>query len=163
MKEIKYLFSAVVYQQKTQFFVMSSLISMRLIYFFDPQAIISHGILPLSIYEDLHRYECKSVFVIVARLKVPFIQKVRLFQISQKNYCKKLSWAWNLKFPPITVNNLFKFQAQDNFFWNGFFGRLEKRISLWGHSTTTWTKFWSISTPSPPRVDKEIWICLIFI
>ena len=34
--------------------------------------------------------------------------------ISQKNYSKKLSWAWNLKFPPITVNNLFKFPAQDS-------------------------------------------------
>ena len=41
--------------------------------------------------------------------------------ISQKNYSKKLSWAWNLKFPPISVSNLFKFQAQDSFleyfFW----------------------------------------------
>ena len=34
---------------------------------------------------------------------------------SQKNYSKKLSWAWNLKFSPISVNNLFKFQAQDSF------------------------------------------------
>ena len=25
------------------------------------------------------------------------------FQISKKKYSKKLSWAWNLKFPPITV------------------------------------------------------------
>ena len=33
----------------------------------------------------------------------------------QKEYSKKLSWAWNLKFPPITVNNLFKFQAQNSF------------------------------------------------
>ena len=52
--------------------------------------------------------------------------------ISQKNYSKKLSWAWNLKFPPISVNNLFKFKAQDSFleyfFWE--IGRFEKRISL---------------------------------
>jgi hypothetical protein len=32
--------------------------------------------------------------------------------ISQKNYSKKLSWAWNLKFPPISVKN----SAQDSFF-----------------------------------------------
>ena len=36
-------------------------------------------------------------------------------QISKKNYSKKLSWAWNLKFPPITVKNLFKYQAPDSF------------------------------------------------
>ena len=33
-------------------------------------------------------------------------------QISEINYSKSLSWTWNLKLPPITVNNLFKFQAQ---------------------------------------------------
>ena len=27
---------------------------------------------------------------------------------------KSLSWTWHLNFPPITVNNLFKFQAQDS-------------------------------------------------
>ena len=49
-----------------------------------------------------------------------FFQKVRfVFQISQspkKIIPTKLSWAWNLKFLPISVNNLFKFQAQDSFF-----------------------------------------------
>ena len=57
-------------------------------------------------------------------IKGVFFQKVRfVFQISQKNYSKKISWALNLKFPPISVNNLFKFQAHDSF-WNNFFGRL---------------------------------------
>ena len=40
-------------------------------------------------------------------LKVSFFQKVRFvflnLQISKKKYSKKLSWAWNLNFPPITV------------------------------------------------------------
>ena len=50
---------------------------------------------------------------------MPFFQKVKfVFQISQSP--KKLSWAWNLKFPHISVNNIFKLQAQDN-----FLGRLE--------------------------------------
>ena len=35
-------------------------------------------------------------------------------QISKKIYSKSLSWTWNLKFPPISVNYLFKFQAQDS-------------------------------------------------
>ena len=33
----------------------------------------------------------------------------------KKKYSKNLFWAWNLNFPPITVNNKFKFQAQDSF------------------------------------------------
>ena len=32
----------------------------------------------------------------------------------QKKMFQKKSWAWNLKFPPISVNNLFKFQTQDS-------------------------------------------------
>ena len=31
----------------------------------------------------------------------------------QEKYSKSLSRTWNLNFPPITVNKLFKFQAQD--------------------------------------------------
>ena len=31
----------------------------------------------------------------------------------QNKYSKSLSWAKNLNFPPKTVNNLFKFSAQD--------------------------------------------------
>ena len=50
-------------------------------------------------------------------IKVAFFQKVWfVFQISQfqkEKYSKFLSWAWNLNFLPITVNNKFKFQAQD--------------------------------------------------
>ena len=33
-----------------------------------------------------------------------------------------ISWTWNLKFPPITVNNLLKFEAQD---LENFFGDLK--------------------------------------
>ena len=47
----------------------------------------------------------------------------------QKRYFKSLSWTWNLNFPLITVNNLFKFQVQDRnleyFFW-----QCEKHIAL---------------------------------
>ena len=32
----------------------------------------------------------------------------------QNKYSKSLSWAENLNFPPKTVNNLFKFSAQDS-------------------------------------------------
>ena len=49
-------------------------------------------------------------------LKVPFFQKVRfVFQISQKNYSKKLSWAWNLNKLFTDMDGNFKFQAQDSF------------------------------------------------
>ena len=44
-------------------------------------------------------------------LKVAFSQKVRC---GSKNYSKSLSWAENLNFPPKTVNNIFKFSAQDS-------------------------------------------------
>ena len=56
-----------------------------------------------------------------------FFQKARcVFQISKSpktKYSKSLSWTWNISFPPITVNNKFKFQAQDSnseyfSFWN---------------------------------------------
>ena len=29
------------------------------------------------------------------------------------------------------------------------------RFDIWGHSTTTWTNFDPILTPSPPRVDNR--------
>ena len=32
----------------------------------------------------------------------------------QHKYSKSLSWAENLNFPPKTLNNLFKFSAQDS-------------------------------------------------
>ena len=32
----------------------------------------------------------------------------------QSKYSKSLAWAENLNFPPKTVNNLFKFSAQDS-------------------------------------------------
>ena len=60
-----------------------------------------------------------------------FFQKVRfVFQISKINYSKSLSWTWNLKFPPITVNNLVKFQAQDSDLeYFSEIWRFEKRIT----------------------------------
>ena len=49
-------------------------------------------------------------------VKVAFFQKVRfVFQISQKNYSKKLSWAWNLNKLFTNMGGNFKFQAQDSF------------------------------------------------
>ena len=32
--------------------------------------------------------------------------------ISPQKYTKSLSWTWNLKFSPITVNSLYEFQTQ---------------------------------------------------
>ena len=69
-------------------------------------------------------------------LKVAFYQKVRfLFQISRstKKKSKSLSWTWNLKFPPITVNNLFKFQAQDSALDSLF-------LEIWKTNRTFWKK-----------------------
>ena len=66
-----------------------------------------------------------------------FFQKVGfVFQISKsppKKYSEKLSWTWNLKFPPITVfwyGGKFEFQVQDSLFGIFFGGRFEKWISL---------------------------------
>ena len=63
-------------------------------------------------------------------LKVAFFRKCdEIFsdlQISKKKYSKKLSWAWNLNFPPITVycnwreNLNFKLRIV---FWSIFFWR----------------------------------------
>ena len=36
------------------------------------------------------------------------------FLLLQDKYSKLLSWAENLNFPPKTINNLFKFSAQDS-------------------------------------------------
>ena len=65
-------------------------------------------------------------FQINARLfKGGFFQKVWcVFQFSKK-YSKLLSWTWNLNFPPITVNNKFKFQAQDGNLEYFYFGDLK--------------------------------------
>ena len=65
--------------------------------------------------EELDRY-VKVNGILLPKLFLPtvrkncskgvFFQKVRfVFQISksQKQYSKKLSWAWSLNFPPITV------------------------------------------------------------
>ena len=66
-----------------------------------------------------------------------FFQKLWfVFQISKNKYLKELSWAWNLNFLPITVNNKFKFQAQDSnleyfSFWNW---------EIWKTNHTFWIK-----------------------
>ena len=44
--------------------------------------------------------------------------------ISQKNYSKKLSWAWNLNILFTNMGRYFKFQDQDSFFGIFIFGRL---------------------------------------
>ena len=65
---------------------------------------------------------------------MPFFRKWDSFFKSPslpKKLFQKLSWAWNLKFPTISVNKLFKFQAQGSYLeyfleiW-----RFEKRIAL---------------------------------
>ena len=43
-----------------------------------------------------------------------FSESAMCFLHCQNKYSKSLSWTWNLNFPPITVNKLFKFQAQDS-------------------------------------------------
>ena len=52
----------------------------------------------------------------------------------QHKYSKSLSWAKNLNFPPKTVNNLFKFSAQDGdleyLFWRIFFSSDLKQTLL---------------------------------
>ena len=71
------------------------------------------------------------------QLKVAFFQKVRcVFQISKNKYSKSLSWTWNLNFLPITVNNKFKFQAQDRNLEYVYFGDLE----IWKTNHTFWKK-----------------------
>ena len=85
-------------------------------------------------------------FQINARLfKGGFFQKVWcVFQFSKK-YSKLLSWTWNLNFPPITVNNKFKFQAQDSNLEYFYFGDLE----IWKTICTFWKK--------PPLVGTFVW------
>ena len=59
----------------------------------------------------------------------------------QKKYSKSLSWSWNLNFPPITENSLFKFQAQDSSDLESLFCRFEKRIrAFWKKATKGKTK-----------------------
>ena len=56
--------------------------------------------------------------------------------ITKKKYSKKLSWTWNLNFPPKTVNNKFKFQAQDSFLEYFYFEDWE----IWKTNHTFWKK-----------------------
>ena len=79
-------------------------------------------------------------FLPVWTLKVAFFSESEILfsnlQISKINYSKSLSWTWNLKFPPITVNNLFKFQAHRIVIWNIFFWDFE----IWKMNRTFWKK-----------------------
>ena len=82
---------------------------------------------------------CLLFYFVHCRLKVAFIQKVWcVCQISKspKKYSKSLSWTWNLNFPPITVNNKFKFQAQDSNLEYFYFGDLD----IWKTNSTFWKK-----------------------
>ena len=59
-----------------------------------------------------------------------------LFKSPKRNYSKSLSWRWNLNFSPITVNNKFKFKAEDSNLEYFFFEDLE----IWKMSRTFWIK-----------------------
>ena len=66
-----------------------------------------------------------------------FFRKCNVFFKSQRKFfSKKLSWTWNLNFPPITVTNKFKFQAEDSFFEIFFF----KDWEFWKTNPTFWRK-----------------------
>ena len=71
-----------------------------------------------------------------------FFQKVwcvfLISKINIPNYYPQ-SWTWNLNFPPITVNNLSKFQAQD----------IEKHIAL--------------SEKKPPLVNVKLTVKILSI
>ena len=75
--------------------------------------------------------------------KSGFFQKVQcVFQISKKMYSISPSWTWNLNFPPITVNNKFKFQAQDSNLEYFYFGDLKKtNRTFWKKDTFNTTCF----------------------
>ena len=61
-----------------------------------------------------------------------FSESAMCFSNLQNEYSKSLSWTWSLNLPPLTVKNLFEFQAQDSdleyLFW-----RFEKDFSEKSH------------------------------
>ena len=57
-------------------------------------------------------------------------------RISQKNYSKKIPWAWNLNKLFTDMGGNFKFQAQDSFFGIIFLGDWE----IWKTNLTFWKK-----------------------
>ena len=67
---------------------------------------------------------------------------------------KSLSWTWNLNlnFPAITINNKFKFQAQDSNL-ESFFGDLK----IWKTNHTFWIKATSSSSSSSSDIFTEFW------
>ena len=75
-------------------------------------------------------------------LKVALSQKImeKNFHCQHK-YSKSLSWAENLNFPPKTVNNLFKFSAQDS--------DLEYLYWQWKHSPVS-------SDLKPPSARSDL-------
>ena len=85
-----------------------------------------------------------------------FFQKVRfIFQISKEKYSKKLSWTWNLNFPPITVNNKFIFQAQDSNL-EYFFLEIWKMIrTFWKKSPLDSAFFFYITSNLSEAVGKK--------
>ena len=78
---------------------------------FNPLALIDGHLFIFFLSKPVtNRVKFRSVLEKISlanRLKVAFFQKVwwNFFraQISKKKYSKKLSWAWNLNFPPITL------------------------------------------------------------
>ena len=66
------------------------------------------------------------------QLKLAFFSESAMCfsNLPKKIYTKSLSWTWNLNLPLITVNNLFKFQAQNSdLFWK-----------FWKTNCTFWKK-----------------------
>ena len=81
------------------------------------------------------------ISILPKSLKVGFFSESAMcFSHCQNKYSKSLSWTWNLNFPPITVDNLFKFQAQDSdleyLFWQcEKYGESKIHRTFWKKST----------------------------
>ena len=99
----------------------------------------------LTLSFDFHTFNRSIVICSEIALFWSYDVKVAFFSnlpISPKKIFQKA--ILSLKFPPISVNNLFKFQAQDSFleyfFWE--IGRFEKRISLSEKSSWFTIELW---------------------
>ena len=82
-------------------------------------------IFPLFSKLHYYIYPCSNS---IKSIKI-YLTKGDFFLHCQNKYSKSPFWTWNLNFPPIKVNDLFKFQDQDsdleNFVW-----QCEKHIAL---------------------------------
>ena len=88
-------------------------------------------------------------FLLQTGSKDGFFSEIAMcFSNLQKKYSNSLSWTWNLNFPSITVNNNFKFQAQDSNLEYFYFGDLE----IWKTSHTFWKKA-TFSTDCPKKFN----------